>query len=297
MTSTTDALHAGHMIEVDGIATHYHDAGEGRAVLFLHGSGPGVSAWANWRLVLPELAEHFRVIAPDQIGFNQTRPPSDVRYGRELWTNHALGLMEGLGIETYDIVGNSMGGAIALSMAAAAPSRIERIVAMGTMGIASELPPGLDEVWGYEPGFDQMKRLIELFAYDKRIVTDDLVQMRYEASVAPGIQEAFSSMFPAPRQRWVDELALSGEELASLQLPVLLVHGWNDPVVPVASTSLPLMNVLPDVRLHAFGQCGHWVMIEHTEAFNALITAFLAERPGSDPRFAPARYRSPAAPG
>jgi 2-hydroxymuconate-semialdehyde hydrolase len=267
----------GHTIDVDGVATHYHDAGDGRAVLLLHGSGPGVSAWANWRLVIPELAERFHVIAPDQIGFNQTLPPEGIRYGRALWTNHAVSLMETLGIETYDVVGNSMGGAIAFSMAAAQPERIGRVVAMGTMGVAAELPEGLDEVWGYRPTPEAMRSIIELFAYDQSIVTDELVQLRYDASIAPGIQEAFSSMFPEPRQRWLDDLALSRDELEALQLPVLLVHGWNDRVVPPSSSSLPLMDILPDVRLHAFGQCGHWVMIERTRPFNALIESFLAE--------------------
>jgi pimeloyl-ACP methyl ester carboxylesterase len=168
-----------------------------------------------------------------------------------------------------------MGGAIAFSMAAAEPQRIGRIVAMGTMGIAAELPPGLDEVWGYEPSVESMRRLIELFAFDQSIVTAGLVKMRYEASAAPGIQEAFSSMFPAPRQRWLDELALTRDELAGLQQPVLLVHGWDDHVVPL-STSLPLMDVLPDARLHVFGRCGHWVMIEQTKPFNALVERFLS---------------------
>lgn len=271
----TDPIQAGHTIDVDGIATHYHDAGSGRPVLLLHGSGPGVSAWANWRLVIPELAAQRRVIASDQIGFNQTFPRDGVRYGRELWTNHALGLMEALEIDSYDVVGNSMGGAIAFSMAAAQPQRIGRIVAMGTMGIAAELPPGLDEVWGYEPSIESMRRLIELFAFDQSIVTDELVKLRYEASTAPGIQEAFSSMFPAPRQRWLDDLALSQGELASIRQPVLLVHGWDDHVVPL-STSLPLMNVLADARLHVFGRCGHWVMIEQTKPFNDLVERFLS---------------------
>jgi 2-hydroxymuconate-semialdehyde hydrolase len=275
ITAAADPIQGGHTIDVDGIATHYHDAGSGRAVLLLHGSGPGVSAWANWRLVIPEFAASFRVIAPDQIGFNQTLPPDGVRYGRELWTNHALRLMETLGIESYDVVGNSMGGAIAFSMAAGEPERIGRIVAMGTMGIAAELPPGLDEVWGYEPSTESMRRLIELFAFDQSIVTDELVKLRYDASTAPGIQEAFSSMFPAPRQRWLDDLALSKDELAAIRQPVLLVHGWNDRVVPRTS-SLALMDILPDVRLHAFGQCGHWVMIEQTKPFNELVARFLS---------------------
>ena len=273
--TTTGELAEGQTIDVDGIETHYHEAGSGPPVLLLHGSGPGVSAWANWRLVLPALAREFRVIAPNQIGFAKTRPPEGVDYGRETWTRHALRLMERLGIERYDVIGNSMGGAIAFSMASAEPARVRRIVAMGTMGIEMELPRGLDDVWGYEPSPESMRHLIDLFAYDKSIVTDDLVQLRYEASIEPGIQEAFSAMFPAPRQRWVDDLALAREELSSLEHPTLLVHGYEDPVVPFPVTSLPLMDVLQNVSLHVFGHCGHWVMIERTDAFNQLVADFL----------------------
>lgn len=274
MTTDSD-LAAGRSIDVDGQETHYHEAGSGPPVLLLHGSGPGVSAWANWRLVLPELARSFRVIAPDQIGFGATLPPAGAEYGRATWTQHALRLMERLGIDRYHVIGNSMGGAIAFSMVAAEPERIRRIVAMGTMGIDMELPEGLDAVWGYEPSPDNMRHLIDLFAYDKSIVTDDLVQMRYEASIEPGIQEAFSAMFPAPRQRWVDDLALSRDELSAFEHPILLVHGYDDPVVPFRASSLPLMDVLQDVRLHVFGRCGHWVMIEHTDPFNRVVADFL----------------------
>ena len=269
------ALQAGHDIDVDGIRTHYHEAGDGAAVLLLHGSGPGVSAWANWRPVLPELARRFRVIAPDQIGFNQTRAPGGSGYGRKVWTDHALRLMETLGIGRYQVVGNSMGGAVALSMAAQAPEQVDRIVVMGTMGIAMPLPPGLDQVWGYQPSRAAMRRLVELFAHDQSIATDELVETRYRASIAAGNQEAFSAMFPAPRQRGVDDLALSQAELASIPQPVLLVHGYDDRVVPFASSSLPLMGVLADAQLHAFGNCGHWVQIEQAGPFNRLVASFL----------------------
>jgi 2-hydroxymuconate-semialdehyde hydrolase len=257
-----------------GIDTHYHDAGEGHALLMLHGSGPGVSAWSNWRPVVPELSRHFRVIAPDQIGFNRTQAPGNVEYGRKLWTEHALALLDELGIERCSIVGNSMGGAIAFSIAAARPELVDRLVVMGTMGVAMELPPGLAEVWGYEPSPAAMRRIVELFAYDQRIVTDELVQMRYEASAEPTVRDAFSAMFPEPRQRGVDDLALSDDELRAIEQPVLLVHGYHDRIVPLAS-SMPLMNLLPDAQLHALNQSGHWVMIEQTEAFNAAVRSFL----------------------
>jgi pimeloyl-ACP methyl ester carboxylesterase len=260
-----------------GIDTYFHDAGDGPPLLLLHGSGPGVSAWSNWRPVYPTLSRHFRVIAPDQVGFNRTQPPGPVRYGRELWTAHALALLDELGLERVSVVGNSMGGAIALSMAVARPESIDRIVVMGTMGIAMELPPGLAEVWGYEPSPEAMRTLIELFAYDQAIVTDELVQMRHAASAEPTVRDAFAAMFPEPRQDGVDDLALSDDELRSISQPVLLAHGYHDRIVPFASSSLPLMDVLADAQLHAFGNSGHWVMIEQADAFNATVLAFLGD--------------------
>ena len=276
-SKTLDPDSTSRRLTVMGVDTHFHDAGEGPALLLLHGSGPGVSAWSNWRVVYPALAEGYRVIAPDQIGFNRTQPEGEVSYGRELWTEHALALMDELGIDTFGVVGNSMGGAIALSMAVARPQAIDRIVVMGTMGMPGEIPSGLAEVWGYDPSPESMRRLVELFAHDQSIVTDELVQMRYEASAEPVVRDAFAAMFPEPRQDGVDDLALSLEELRSISQPVLLAHGYHDRIVPLRSTSLPLMDVLPDAQLHAFGQSGHWVMIEQPRAFTAAVLAFLRE--------------------
>jgi pimeloyl-ACP methyl ester carboxylesterase len=258
-----------------GVETHFHDAGDGAPLLLLHGSGPGVSAWSNWRPVYPALSESFRVIAPDQVGFNRTQPDGSVEYGRKLWTDHALAFVDELGLERFSVVGNSMGGAIALSLAVARPQAIDRIVVMGTMGIAQPIPDGLAEVWGYDPSPEAMRRLVELFAYDQAIVTDELVQMRYEASAEPTVRDAFAAMFPEPRQNGVDDLALSEAELRSIEQPVLLAHGYHDRIVPMVSSSLPLMDVLADAQLHAFGNSGHWVMIEQSEAFTSAVLAFL----------------------
>jgi 2-hydroxymuconate-semialdehyde hydrolase len=274
---TLDPDAIGRTLNVKGVDTFFHDAGDGPPLLLLHGSGPGVSAWSNWRPVYAALSEQYRVIAPDQIGFNRTQPDGPVEYGRELWTEHALALLDELGIERCSVIGNSMGGAVALSMAVARPDAVERAVVMGTMGINGPIPDGLAEVWGYDPSPAAMRRLIELFAYDQSIVTDELVQMRYEASADPVVRDAFAAMFPEPRQNGVDDLALSDGELRSIAQPVLLAHGYHDRIVPFAATSLPLMDALPDVQLHAFGASGHWVMIEQPGAFTTAVLAFLGE--------------------
>jgi 2-hydroxymuconate-semialdehyde hydrolase len=244
-------------------------------VLLLHGSGPGVTAAANWRPVIPALSADRRVIAPDQLGFGGTATGEPRSYGRAAWTAHALALLDTLGVGPVDIIGNSMGGAIALSLAVARPQAVRRIVLMGSMGVAMALPPGLDTVWGYTPGVEQMREVIGLFAHDRRLITDELIQLRYRASLSPAVRGSWQAMFPAPRQQWVDDLALSGAGLASVGVPVLLVHGRDDRVVPWRVSSAQLVDLLPDARLHVLSGCGHWTMIEKTAEFLAVVQPFL----------------------
>jgi pimeloyl-ACP methyl ester carboxylesterase len=94
------------------------------------------------------------------------------------------------------------------------------------------LPPGLDRVWGYTPGIEQMRQVIALFGHNRDLVTDELVELRYRASLSPPVRDSWEAMFPEPRQRWLDDLALSGAELAAITAPVLLGHGRDDRVVP-----------------------------------------------------------------
>lgn len=281
---TTTALPTG-QIDVAGVPTAVIDSGapagaaggqQAPPVLLLHGSGPGVTATANWRPVIPALSQERRVIAPDQLGFGGTATGEPRTYGRAAWTAHALALLDTLGTGPVDIIGNSMGGAIALSLAAVRPEAVRRIVLMGSMGVAMALPPGLNTVWGYTPGVAQMREVIGLFAHDRGLITDELIELRYQASLSPAVRDSWAAMFPEPRQRWVDDLALSGAELAAITAPVLLVHGRDDRVVPWRVSSAQLVDLLPDARLHVLSGCGHWTMIEKTADFLAVVQPFLA---------------------
>jgi pimeloyl-ACP methyl ester carboxylesterase len=268
-------------LDVAGVPTAVIDTGapadaDGPPVLLLHGSGPGVTALANWRPVIPALSAARRVIAPDQLGFGGTATGEPRRFGRAAWTEHALALLDTLGVPAVDIIGNSMGGAIALSMAAARPAAVRRIAAMGSMGVAMALPSGLDTVWGYTPGVPQMREVIGLFAHNRALITDDLIELRYQASLHPPVRDSWAAMFPPPRQPWVDDLALSGAELAGIGVPVLLVHGRDDRVVPWRESSAQLVDLLPDSRLHVLSGCGHWTMIEKTADFLAVVQPFLS---------------------
>jgi 2-hydroxymuconate-semialdehyde hydrolase len=268
-------------LDVAGVSTAVIDTGTPHGavappVLLLHGSGPGVTATANWRPIIPALSATRRVIAPDQLGFGGTATGEQRTYGRTAWTDHALDLLDTLQIGTVDVIGNSMGGAIALSIATARPGAVRRMVLMGSLGVAMALPHGLDIVWGYTPGMEQMRRVIGLFAHNRDLITDELVEMRYQASLNPAVRDSWEAMFREPRQRWVDDLALSGVELGAIRAPVLMVHGRDDRVVPWRSSSAQLVDLLPDSRLHVLSDCGHWTMIEKTADFLAVVEPFLA---------------------
>lgn len=270
----------GRRVRTGAFETNVHDLGAGKPVLFIHGSGPGVSAYANWRLVMPAMARTRRVLAPDMVGFGFTdRFPAGTgpeRYNMDTWVRQAIDLLDALDIERADVVGNSFGGALSLALAIRAPERVRRLVLMGSVGVPFPITPGLDAVWGYEASFENMRRIMDWFAYDRGLVTDELAQLRYEASARPGFQEAFGAMFPAPRQRWVDAMASPEAAIRALAHETLIVHGREDQVIPLQA-SLTLSGWIPNSQLHVFGHCGHWTQIEHAARFAQLVGNFLDE--------------------
>lgn len=270
----------GRSIVTGGFATNLHDVGSGAPVLLIHGSGPGVSAWANWRLLLPVLSQTRRVIAPDMRGFGFTQRPIDPAdssaYTMAAWVQQAVDVLDALNIAQADLVGNSFGGALALALAIAHPKRVRRLVLMGSVGVPFAITPGLDAVWGYTPSITHMRQLLDIFAFSRALVTDELAQLRYQASIQPGFQEAFAAMFPAPRQRWVDAMTSPEAAIRALPHETLVVHGREDQVIPLAN-SVTLAQWIPQAQLHVFGQCGHWTQIEHAARFARLVENFLAE--------------------
>ena len=275
-TATSANPEIARSVQAADIATNYHDVGEGFPALFIHGSGPGVSAWANWRLVMPALSERLRVIAPDMAGFGFSERPAGIQYDLDTWVAQAIGLLDALGLEQADVVGNSFGGALALAMAIRHPQRVRRLVLMGSVGVPFDITEGLDAVWGYTPSFENMRRIMDYFAWNRSLVNDELAELRYRASIRPGFQESFGAMFPAPRQRWVDALASREEDIRALPHETLIVHGRDDRVIPLV-TSLTLAEWIDRAQLHVYGRCGHWTQIEHAARFAKLVGDFLTE--------------------
>lgn len=225
-------------------------------VLLLHGSGPGTTA-AAWNPLVDALGERFEVIAPDLPGFGDA-PRAPV----EAWADILAPA------EPCAIVGNSAGGAIALQLAAR--GQATTVVAVGSMGYPMPLPAGLDALWGTGPTEHEARALHDLLFFDPPGA--EAIAARLEAMRA---QPHYRELFPAPRQRWVDELSLMPGELASIDVPVLLIHGANDRIVPPEHSVYPLLQTLPNAQAHIFGRCGHASPLEYTADFNRLVVNFL----------------------
>jgi pimeloyl-ACP methyl ester carboxylesterase len=272
--TTTENPAIGRDVEANGIRTNYLESGSGDDhVVLVHGSGPGVTSYANWRLVLPELGKHFHCVAPDMVGFGYSDRPSDVKYGLDTWADQTLGVMDALGLDKAHLIGNSFGGGIALRLATQHPDRVQKLVLMGSMGVPFEITEGLDAVWGYDGTLEGMRKVMGYFAYDPALTSDELAQVRYEGATQPGFQESFSSMFPAPRQRWVEAMTVPEDEIRALPHRALIVHGREDKVIPL-SNSYQLEQLLDNADLAVFSHCGHWSMIERTADFNRLVRDF-----------------------
>lgn len=245
-------------------------------MLLLHGSGPGTTGSGAWATTTQALGSSWHLVAPDQAGFGLTPLPTGSRGGLRLWTELAGGLMEALGLESYAVVGHSMGGAVALALAAARPRQVTRVVAVATMGApGAPLSPELDAVWAAPADPAGARDMLGRLVLDRTLVTEAAVGARASAMRAGA--SAFASMFPAPRARWAEDLALSPQQLAAVRAPVLLVHGAEDSITPLRTAALPLLEHLADVRLHVLARCGHVPAVEHPQDFWRLLSDFLSQ--------------------
>lgn len=271
-------------LEHSGFRTRYFTAGPqvGVPVVPIHGSGPGVSADANWRLLLSSpVAAKRRFVAPDVVGFGGSSA-FDGALDHATRVNALIDFLDAMGLDQVDLIGNSMGGGLALAVADRVPTRVRSLVLMGSVGVRFTLTPGLAKVWGYRPSYEAMRELMSLFAHDPNLVSDDLVQLRYETSLQPETREQYEAAFTEPLQQHIDVMALDDSALAAITAPTLLVHGVHDAVVPL-ETSLYLVRALPSADLVVFGDCGHWTQIERSADFAQLVSNFLDRMDGCFP--------------
>lgn len=263
-------------LEVEGLRLHLRDTGPraAPAVIFLHGFG---SSLHTWDAVAQGLEADFRVIRLDLPGFGLTGADPTGDYTDERAAVILLALMGRLGLERAALVGSSMGGRIAWRFAAAHPGRVTRLVLMAPDGFAS---PGI----GYEqpPRVPLLMRVLPYTlpdfllrpsltpAYGDPSVVTEAVFARYRAMMlAPGVRQAILD-------RMAQHLLLPPEPLlARITLPVLLLWGEQDRMVPI-SNAQDYRRALPDARLVQLPGIGHVPMEEAPAEVVRALRDFLA---------------------
>jgi 2-hydroxymuconate-semialdehyde hydrolase len=273
--TSRQAVAGGHALRV-----YESGAVQGTPVLWLHGSGPGVDAMANWRGLMTDLAPHFHNIAPDILGFGESACPDPwprgIAASVDLRARNTLQLLDELKIDAAHVVGNSMGGMITMRMAQIAPSRLRTIVLMGSGGAGGLHPDAAKKTMEYlaNPSVEGLRALMQIFVYDERAFGVDLGKLaadRMVIAMRPDIARVNAATFDFGQPMFI----LTPDQLAAIPHEALVIHGREDRVVPVEASHF-LSTHLPNAQLHVFPKSGHWAQLEQKDRFKNLIHAFLS---------------------
>jgi 2-hydroxymuconate-semialdehyde hydrolase len=269
-------------VTVGELTFRLHETGEDaqETILFLHGSGPGATGLSNWAQIMTDLGYGYHCLAPDMIGFGDSSHPDPAPQGmaafNEVRADALIALLDVLGIQRVHVVGNSMGGQLALLVVQQAPEKVDKILLMGSGG-APDMPvsAGLQHLREFyaNPTDDSLRQLLTQFVYDVEPMADridQVVEERMAYVLREDVRRSHAGSFnpDAPRRFFTPG------ELAGIQHPVLAVHGRDDQIIPVEASKY-FAHHLPNANLFVIAECGHWTQIEHPKKFEYLLTQFL----------------------
>lgn len=255
-----------------GFEFHYHLIGNGPCVLFLHGSGTGASGMTNFRGNFQSFVDNgFSVLIPDLPGYGFSSKPEDEIYSLDYFNSKLSSLLEALNIQKVSIVGNSLGGALALGMAINTPELVEKLILMAPGGLEDQEEyskmPGIQKLLGDFLGGpmtpEKVKGLLKLFPYNSEIVTQQMIDDRLE--VLPLMNQQVLASMQIPNLT---------KHLQEVRVPILSIWGLSDQFIPIRGSET-LEKCCNDVRTISFKECGHWVMIEKADEFNNYCISFL----------------------
>ena len=269
--------------ELDGLHLHYLSEGQGPATVLLHGLGGFAE---SWRHTIPELGRHGRVIALDLPGFGKSGKPRRA-YTLAFLAEVLEAFLRELGLEQVRLVGHSMGGAVAARFTVTHPARVERLAFLASAVPGFPLRPS----WVYRtlslPGIGELlSRLITrgicATALERCFVSPDPEEIRFfvehEFAVRASLEgrAAYLSLLRSVREDFTEHTQLYREGLLRFRRPILLVHGLQDAVVPLAHAR-QVSQGLDLATAKWLDRCGHFPQIEHAATVNTYLTEFLFE--------------------
>ncbi len=263
---------------VDGLVTGYLEAGQGDPVVLLHGGEFGVSAEIGWEHTIGALAEHYRVLAPDMLGFGASAKVIDFNDGRGMRIRHIARFCEVLGVPSAHFVGNSM-GAVNLFVDSTSESPVLPVHSMVAICGGGEIQRNEHSaaLYDYDATLDGMRRIVTALFLDPKYPADDAyVQRRYESSIAPGAWEALAAA--RFRRPGLEPPPLPSSERAydRIKVPMLIIEGGGDKLLP-PGWAADIAAQISSARSAVVPDAGHCPQIEQPASVNELLLGFLGE--------------------
>ena len=261
-------------VEVNGITTHYYEAGAGKPLILLHGGGAGADSFGNWRGCLAAFAEHFHVYAVDMVGFGFTGKPApeDYPYTQQARNEHIIAVIETLGLMPVSLIGNSMGGCTSMGVAVERPDLVNRLVLMGSAGVRAPITDELKAIMNYDYTTAGMVRIVRGLTNPDFKFDDELVNYRHGLSIREDTKRAYNAVMGRIREQ--GGLFYEDDYMARVTHKTLVVNGKLDKVVPL-SCAYRLLELIEHSWGYIIPACGHWAMIEKPQEFTAATLSFL----------------------
>jgi 4,5:9,10-diseco-3-hydroxy-5,9,17-trioxoandrosta-1(10),2-diene-4-oate hydrolase len=253
---------------------HYLDKGKGPVLVWLHGSGSGACGHSNFKGNYPYFADNgYRNIVIDHLGYGYSDKPDNIEYPIELFVECVKQTLDQIGLSHYSLIGNSLGGAVALRFALDHPHGVDKLVLMAPGGIENQpdyfLMPAMatmKEVFmSATPVTEERLRYFfeEAMVVDKKFIDQPLVHERFELMKLQNPQVIKTMKVPNMADR-----------LGEIGCPALGFWGMNEKLMPETGI-LKLAKGMPNMRMVLVPKAGHWVMIEHRDLFNRTTLDFL----------------------
>lgn len=269
-------------ILIDGLVTQYYEAGSGEPLVLLHGGEFSASAEFGWEENISALAEHFRVIAPDLLGFGGTAKVYDFVDGKGRRLQHAARFCEQVGVDRAVFAGNSMGGAMLLNDAASPhPSLPASKIISVCGGGPLEKNDSVAALFDYDGSLDGMRALLDgLFDGEYWRTDPEYLRRRHTASVVPGAWEAVAAARFRRPTAVAEAKAPAPVAYDAVDVPVLIIEGGCDKLKP-RGWAKELEGDIPGATSAVIEEAGHCPQIERPEAFHDLLLAFAAAEPAA----------------
>jgi 2-hydroxymuconate-semialdehyde hydrolase len=263
---------------IDGLETQYFEAGAGEPLVLLHGGEFSACAEFGWENNIEELSNHFRVIAPDCLGFGGTAKVHDFVDGKARRLRHMARFCEEMGVNRGLFVGNSMGGALLLNDAAAPQPQLPASKIISVCGGGPlETNDSVAALFDYDGSLQDMQRLLDgLFDGEYWRTDPHYVQRRHTASIAPGAWEAIAAARFRRPAAGTEPKAGQLPTYDSISVPVLIVEGGRDKLKP-PGWAKEFEKDIPGATSAVIDIAGHCPQIEQPDDFHKLLLAFAAD--------------------